>query len=113
MIDIEKKRKDIACDMFRAISALLPLQLHKDDLTYLIMQLVVHYVHYLQYFEYIAKMQCTKANLISSKSMTAKNAVIVFVEKQYANRCAELLDSIFGSGNWSHVINDGSISYAN
>jgi len=111
MIDLEKKRTDIACDLFRAISALLPLQLHKDDLSYLIMQLVIHYVHYLQYFECIAQKQFSRANLFSTKSMSAKNAVIAYLEHRYTQTCASVLNDVFGSGKWSHVINDGTISY--
>jgi len=111
MIDIEKKRKDIACDMFRAISAVLPLQLHKEDLTYLIVQLSLHYVYYFQYFQYIAKKQFTMANNISIKSATAKNAVIAYLEQRYTQTSANILNEVFGSDKWSHVINDGTISY--
>jgi len=111
--ELNLRQADMARSLFRAISTVFSAEMHKDDKVYLIVQLSQYFYLSYQYFAILRKKDIHRANLISTKIATSKNNIISLIEKKLNYHCTYFLDKLFGKNNWSHVINDGSISYAN
>jgi len=103
---------DIARALFRAVSFVFSnRQLYREDKYYLIVQLVKYHVLYYQYFSLLDKHDITAANRVAADAYIAKKNVVAFYERTKDNNCSTALNEIFGHGNWTHCITDGTISY--